>query len=302
MSRQTPPGHPPAHPRGHLVDLVDLVHVEALERALLDGVKSDGVDLHELLSDGGSEQGGRVRVDLGLVPVFSDERPLLGLAGLIDWRGSGRLSALIRSGFCTATAGEQLLLPCDRRLPIDRLVLVGLGARASFDDAQARAVARQLVKISTGLQARSVLIALPTRGIDRALTEAVFEALLLAIEELAEPPESAPSSEPIAAAVAVAVEGGGDSPSEVMIDPSGGPPGEPAAEPGSDADLPQAPVSIPDPPAAPESPESEVDVEVDVDVSSARWWVAVDEAVVARLRRVLSGPPRAARGGAGLHT
>src|SRR5690606_19534990 len=63
------------------------VLVEPLERAVLDGVREFEADP------------GRTRVELGLVPVFADERPLVGLAGLIDWRSSGRLSAVLRSGF-----------------------------------------------------------------------------------------------------------------------------------------------------------------------------------------------------------
>jgi hypothetical protein len=297
---------------GHPVAVVQIVHVEALERALLDGVKVDGVQLDDVLGDDQPADGGRMRVDLGLIPVFSDERPLLGLAGLIDWRGSGRLSALIRSGFCTAAVGEQLLLPCDRRLPVGRLVLVGLGPRASFDDAQARAVARQLVKISAGLRAHSVLIALPTKGIDRALTEALFEALLISIEESSEAPDPAPPPEPVDAAIEALTD-----PLEVRAEataerseplPEPAPervselPGDhlttPESAPGSDADATLPPVASEHPGAAPASPT----IVQAADVTTARWWVAVDEAVVARLKRVLSGPPRAARGGPSLHT
>lgn len=200
---------------------VSQLRVEPLVRALLDGV-------HESSAE-------RSRVDLGVVPVFSDERPLLGLAGLIDWRGSGCLSAVLRSGFCTSELREQVLVPCDRRLPIDRLVLVGLGPREQYDEGRARALAEQFVRIALGLAAPTVLIALPThRIVDRTLTEVAFQSLVETIGEAGDP--------------------------------------EPA-----------------DP--APASHELGV-----------RWWVAADEAVVARLRRVLSGPPRATRGGAGLHT
>ncbi|PRQ09259.1 M17 family peptidase N-terminal domain-containing protein [Enhygromyxa salina] len=293
MIRAIPPGH-----------LVQLIRVEVLERALLDGVTLDDLPLDEIPTEADEHadrpgaDGERVRVDLGLVPVFSDERPLLGLAGLIDWRGSGRLSGLVRSGFCTAAAGEQVLVPCDRRLPIERLVLVGLGDRASFDEARARTVAEQLVKISTGLQARTVLIALPTVGIDRALTEALFEGLLIEIEQLAAIPDPEPEPEPEPDPGASAGSSGAgvdEPPTESTPDPDAEPP---SADSGSDGDRPglsddEQPVV-----AALESPEPSPDP----DVTTARWWVAVDQAVVARLRRVLSGPPRPARGGASLHT
>ena len=37
--------------------------------------------------------------------IASDERPLTGLAGLCDWRLSGRLSNLLRKGLVTGVAG-----------------------------------------------------------------------------------------------------------------------------------------------------------------------------------------------------
>jgi hypothetical protein len=196
------------------------VLVEPLERAVLDGVR-------ELESEAD-----RRRVELGVVPVFVDERPLLGLAGLLDWRSSGRLSAILRSGFFTGTALEQLLTPGERRWPIDRLVLVGIGARAEFDDTHARRLGSRCIEIATGLAAANVLIALPTGLIDRGVVEVVFDSLLGAIEQQ----DRANDSD------GTALE------------------------------------------------------------SQSRWWVVADEAVVARLRRVRSGPPKAARGGPSLYT
>src|SRR2546421_8146482 len=38
--------------------------------------------------------------------VSSDERPLTGLAGLVDWRLTARLSKLVRGGQLTGEAGE----------------------------------------------------------------------------------------------------------------------------------------------------------------------------------------------------
>ena len=218
------------------------VEVEPLDRALLDGVRSS--------PRAKPGEGERVRLDLGLVPVFSEERPLLGLAGLMDWRGCGRLSALFRSGFGSASFGEQLLLPCDRRLPVARLVLVGLGPRAAFDDARTSEIAQRLVGIARGLRAKSVLLALPSAGIERNRTEALFAAFLGALQDADE--------------ISVGSDAKGDADGSKR-DTGGAGRGSTTPAPAS------------------------------------RWWIAVDEAVVARLRRVLAGPPRAARG-TGLHT
>jgi hypothetical protein len=244
------------------------VRVEPLVRALLDGVR-ESIDATGRAT-GESASVERSRVDLGVVPVFSDERPLLGLAGLIDWRGSGCLTKLVRSGFCNSAVREQVLLPCDRRLPVDRLVLVGLGPREHYDEASARTLAEQAVRVALGLGAPTVLIALPSHGMDRTLTEVAFQSLLSTIQDHAR--EQARDPEP-----PDPVEGEGEGEREAS----------------------EREASEGDPEPVEPAPGSQERAKTNPGV---RWWVAADEAVVPRLRRVLSGPPRATRGGAGLHT
>lgn len=86
---------------------------------------------------------------LGL-PVFEDERPLRGAAGLCDWRLGGRLSRLLGAGGGAARfhghRGEQLLLPTGPRLPFSRIVLYGLGRADTFDEIAARVAARELLR------------------------------------------------------------------------------------------------------------------------------------------------------------
>lgn len=306
------------------------VLVEPLERDILGGVR-------EL-----EGEAGRTRVDLGLIPLFSDQRPLQGLAGLIDWRSSGRLSALARAGLCTGELGEQVLMPGDRRWPVDRLVLVGLGAQADFDEAKAQAAAGRLVDVATRLGAAQVLIELPSIGIERTQTEALFGALIEAVEAALRDSARARRRRLEAAAEAVAepdpTEGGageregdqaGNSHPEVAgaeqdrADPiaveSESDLGEDLAEPTGDADDDAdaaRPLDSPEPAedgarsdaieATPERPpagDPEPDPEPAEDPEPPlHWWIVADEGVVARLRRVLSGPPRPARHEPSLHT
>ena len=121
------------------------VVVEALHRSLLDGIGSD-------------EPG---TIDLAVLPYFEDERPLQGLAGLVDWRTSGRLSSLIREGFCTGRAGEAVLMPGRRTLPMRRLVLLGLGPSSSFDRSTAEATGERLVALVQELRADEAIVAMP---------------------------------------------------------------------------------------------------------------------------------------------
>lgn len=66
--------------------------------------------------------------------VAADERPLTGLAGLADWRLSGRLSRFLRNGLVTGSAGEALLTPPGTRLSFRKLFVFGLGPSNQGED------------------------------------------------------------------------------------------------------------------------------------------------------------------------
>jgi hypothetical protein len=72
--------------------------------------------------------------DCLVLPVFKDDRPLRGAAGLADWRMCGRLSRLIKASKASADAGETMMLPPGRRLPFSRIVWFGLGDAKGYSD------------------------------------------------------------------------------------------------------------------------------------------------------------------------
>jgi hypothetical protein len=76
--------------------------------------------------------------DCLVLPVFKDDRPLRGAAGLADWRLCGRLSRLVKASRASADAGEALLLPPGRRLRFRRLMWFGLGDARSYSDERFR--------------------------------------------------------------------------------------------------------------------------------------------------------------------
>jgi hypothetical protein len=73
-----------------------------------------------------------------VLPVFKDDRPLRGAAGLADWRLCGRLSRLVKGNRATAEAGETLLLPPGRRLRFSRILWFGLGDAKGYTDERFR--------------------------------------------------------------------------------------------------------------------------------------------------------------------
>lgn len=72
--------------------------------------------------------------DCLVLPVFKDDRPLRGAAGLADWRLCGRLSRLIKGDRASADAGETMMLPPGRRLRFARLLWFGLGDAKGYSD------------------------------------------------------------------------------------------------------------------------------------------------------------------------
>src|SRR6188472_3201569 len=76
--------------------------------------------------------------DCLVLPVFRDDRPLRGAAGLADWRLCGRLSRLLKANKATAAAGETMMLPPGRRLRFKRVMWFGLGDAKGYSDERFR--------------------------------------------------------------------------------------------------------------------------------------------------------------------
>jgi hypothetical protein len=110
--------------------------------------------------------------------IWRDARPLTGLASLLDWRLAGRLSRLAKRGFLVGEAGEVLALPARPRLPFDKLLVCGLGPRASFGEATYRAVLVRALDALKGLSVKKAVLELPGRGDGGLEAERAAEILL----------------------------------------------------------------------------------------------------------------------------
>lgn len=106
------------------------------------------------------------------------ERPPRGIAGLCDWRLGGRVSRLIASGFATGALGEVLLLSGRPKLPFDKLLLFGVGAREDFSELVFRAVIERVLATLEGLRARTAVVELPGRHFDGISPERAADILL----------------------------------------------------------------------------------------------------------------------------
>jgi len=94
------------------------------------------------------------------VAIPEDERPLGGHAGFVDWRLGGALSRQIRSGFVSGAVGEAVLLPAQRPLIADRILLFGVGPAESPGRVLQRAFAVAAEKLLS-LRSPRATLALP---------------------------------------------------------------------------------------------------------------------------------------------
>lgn len=120
----------------------------------------------------------QIGTEILVASVARDERPPQGVAGLVDWRLSGRLSRLLKQGFFSGELGEVLLLPARPRLPFDKVVLFGLGYQAEFEEAVFRGVTTRLLSTLVGLRARTAVVELPGRHLNAVSAERATEILL----------------------------------------------------------------------------------------------------------------------------
>jgi hypothetical protein len=116
--------------------------------------------------------------------MWEDERPLRGVAGLLDWRLAGRLSILVKSGFMRGEAGEVVLVPGRPKLPFEKVLVFGLGPRARFDDGVVRQTLTRLKSTLDGLKVKRALVELPGRGNGELDIELATELLALEASEI----------------------------------------------------------------------------------------------------------------------
>jgi hypothetical protein len=99
-------------------------------------------------------------LDVDSVAAFvGAERPLAGMASLLDWRLAGAVSRAIEAGTVTPEHGEALLLPVGGRLRASRAFLFGV------DDPAPRPAALAVRRACEALRragARAVALSLPT--------------------------------------------------------------------------------------------------------------------------------------------
>jgi len=109
---------------------------------------------------------------------FSDEMPLKGLAGLLDWRLDGRLSEFVLSGMITGQWGEKVLIGSLKALPDKTVIVLGLGPMKEFDSKRIYDAGMIMSRTSMSLGKDTICMPLPGSGIKGVDTVVVAEKLL----------------------------------------------------------------------------------------------------------------------------
>ncbi|MFT3700348.1 MAG: M17 family peptidase N-terminal domain-containing protein [Kofleriaceae bacterium] len=122
--------------------------------------------------------------DCLVLPVFKDDRPLRGAAGLADWRLCGRLSRFLVANRATSEQGETMMMPPGRRLRFNRIMWFGLGEAKGYTDDRFRQDLAWILGVVTKAGVNDWAIQLPGRasgliGARRAV-EIILEDQLLA--------------------------------------------------------------------------------------------------------------------------
>lgn len=110
--------------------------------------------------------------------VWTDARPMHGVAGLCDWRLAGGLSALLRQGFVSGKPGEVVMVPGKPRLTFDKLLFFGAGPREGFGEDAFRRVVGHMLDVMEGLCARVAVVELPGRHDGLIAAERAADILL----------------------------------------------------------------------------------------------------------------------------
>lgn len=126
-----------------------------------------------------------LKAELLTLGIFSDERPVKGLGGFVDWRLHGRLSRLLMSGFFSGHPGEKLLYPLNGRLGADNLLLVGVGRRDAFSANEAAALFRTARETAVKMKASTLALSAPSfRRQEDCYSKSSDVVLALIISEL----------------------------------------------------------------------------------------------------------------------
>lgn len=99
--------------------------------------------------------------DIIVSGFFSDERPLKGSAGLIDWRLNGRISRLLADKKIIGEWKETLLIPSNGRIIPKLILLFGFGSKKHYSYLRAREITPYILNTLSKIGFSNIFLSLP---------------------------------------------------------------------------------------------------------------------------------------------
>jgi len=121
----------------------------------------------------------RIEAPLVAVPYFSDQRPLEGPAGLLDWRLDGLLTAQLLQGKTPGNPGDRYLVKANHKVSAEWVMFVGCGKQPLQDKDSAAHVVAEILNTVGQAGIKQFAIGLPVESRERvALWQETLESAL----------------------------------------------------------------------------------------------------------------------------
>lgn len=88
----------------------------------------------------------QLEVEVLVALLFTDQRPLVGAAGLLDWRLDGEVTRMLLAGTLKGRRDERLVLRAGPKLQADWVLLVGGGKRQDCSGRSLAVLLQEMVK------------------------------------------------------------------------------------------------------------------------------------------------------------
>lgn len=119
-----------------------------------------------------------------VVPVTEDDRPLRGLAALLDWRLCGAVSQLVVQGRFSGRAGETLLVPPRPKFAFGKILFIGMGPVAEIGEPEVARYFEHGFSCLQNVRVRSSIWGVPHRMGAGVSPQTVFQLFLDAARQV----------------------------------------------------------------------------------------------------------------------
>lgn len=128
----------------------------------------------------------KLETDVVVLLFFSDEKPLKGASGLVDWRMNGSISKLLASGLVSGDKGETTLVVPQGRIKGSKIMMVGLGDSSRFKARELNNIATVILEKLVHIDAKKLIIAIPPKKLSSIKSGQTVSSLMTGMKKTGE--------------------------------------------------------------------------------------------------------------------